>query len=30
MEGPFCEEEKEKEMEIHPVVYSLDGLEGKE
>ena len=30
LEGPFWGEEKEKEMEIHPVVYFLDGLEGNE
>ena len=28
LEGPFCGEEKEKDMEIHPVVYFLDDLEG--
>ena len=28
LEGPFCGKEKEKDMEIHTVVYFLDGLEG--
>ena len=30
LEGPFCGEEKEKNMEIHLVVYFLDDLEGEE
>ena len=30
LEGLFCGEEKEKDMEIHLVVYFLDGLEGEE
>ena len=29
MEGPFCGEEKEKGLEIHHVVYFLNGLEKK-
>ena len=30
LEGPLCGEEKEKGLEIHTVVYFLDGLEGEE
>ena len=30
LEGPFCGKEKENDMEIHPVVYFLDGLEEEE
>ena len=30
LEGPICREEKEKGLEIHTVVYLLDGLEGEE
>ena len=30
LEGLLCGEEKEKAMEIHLVVYFLDGLEGEE
>ena len=30
LEGPICREENEKCLEIHTVVYFLDGLEGKE
>ena len=29
MEGPFCGEKEEKDLELHPVVYFLDGMEGK-
>ena len=28
MEGLFCGEKKEKDLEFHPVVYFLDGMEG--
>ena len=27
--GPFCRENKEKDMEVDPVVHFLDALEGK-
>ncbi|RVW33397.1 hypothetical protein CK203_094263 [Vitis vinifera] len=30
LEGLICREEKEKDLEIHSVVYFLDGLEGEE
>ncbi|RVW34522.1 hypothetical protein CK203_115339 [Vitis vinifera] len=30
LEGFICREEKEKNLEIHSVVYFLDGLEGEE
>ncbi|RVW48992.1 hypothetical protein CK203_080959 [Vitis vinifera] len=29
LEGPFCGEKEEKDLELHPVVYFLDGMEGK-
>ena len=30
LEGFICREEKEKDLEIHSVMYFLDGLEGEE
>ena len=30
LEGFICREEKEKDLEIHFVMYFLDGLEGEE
>ena len=30
MEGFFCGEKKKKDLEFHPVVHILNGLEGKE
>ena len=30
LKRPFCGEEKEKDMKIHPIVYFLDGLKGEE
>ena len=29
LEGPFCGQKEEKDLKFHPVVYFLDGLEGK-
>ena len=28
LEGPFCGEEKEKDLEVYSVVHFLDSLEG--
>ena len=30
LEGPICGEEKEKGLEIHTIMYFLDGLEEEE
>ena len=30
LEGPLCGEKEEKNLEFYPVVYFLDGMEGKE
>ena len=30
LEGLLCGEKKEKNLEFHPVVYFLDGMEGEE
>ena len=30
LEGLICREEKEKDLEIHSVMYFLDSLEGEE
>ena len=30
LEGPLCREKEEKNLEFYPVVYFLDGMEGKE
>ena len=29
LEGPLCGEKEEKNVEFYPVVYFLDGMEGK-
>ena len=29
LEGPLCGEKEEKSLEFYPVVYFLDGMEGK-
>ena len=29
LEGPFCREKKEKDMEVYTVVHLLDSFEGK-
>ena len=28
LEGPFCGEKEEKDLDLHSVVYFLDGMEG--
>ena len=30
LEGPLCGEKEEKKLKFYPVVYFLDGMEGKE
>ena len=30
LDGLFCGEKKEKDLEFHPIVYFLDGMEGNE